>query len=182
MEFLKKKQKVRLTEGEELIEEYLDEEDIKAIPQKEITNLTGDNCSKRVADFYLQDYKIYIEFLGKWNKPKKQEEYRKKMRIYRENSIPCVYLFPDNLGTLDFILKRRIKKELQKNSGFPNNLKWQLFKWNWKILVEKLGLAPIILIFLIFYIDIVLFRVLFGLLVLNTVYYSLKDSFFKKID
>tara|TARA_Y100000310_G_scaffold336096_1_gene419774 strand:+ start:2209 stop:2733 length:525 start_codon:yes stop_codon:yes gene_type:complete len=164
------------TEGEEIIRDYLFNENIKFKEQEEIPNLKNDTYSKRVADFYLPQYKIYIEFLGQWNSEKGKERYNEKKKIYRENNIPCVYIYPENLGILNFILKRRIKKVLQ-----DPKLKWQLFKFNWTLFAEDVGIGLIVFIALIYFIDILWTRILFGIGLINVVYQSLNKTYFRKI-
>lgn len=171
------KKKYVLSEGEELIREYLEEEVIKAISQKDILNLKNDSSSKRIADFYLPDYKVYIEFFGQYSNPKHRERYLEKKRVYKENNIPCVYLYPDNLGTLSFILKRRIKVELQKYE----KLKFRLFRWNWRIFIDKFGLFPFLALIMMLYTKSLGVNVILGLFFLSFVYSALKDSFLRKI-
>ncbi len=120
------------SDGEELIEEYFDAEGIEFKPEVKIENLKGDKIPYRKADFYLPQYKTYVEFFGRWNTEHNREKYNEKKRIYAENKIPCVYLYPDNLGILSFIFKRRLKMELKKH-----NMKLQLLRINCSIFAEK---------------------------------------------
>ena len=81
-----------------------------------------------VIDFYLPTYGICIEFLGMWkNGEKYQYDYKEKLRVYRQNSIPCVPLWPDNLGTMEYIFPMRARIELKKYN--KNN---QLFFFEFK--------------------------------------------------
>jgi len=104
-----------LSEGELVVEQYLIDEGIKYEVQKEITGLKGDyDKSYRIADFYLNKFDVYVEFLGKWNAGEKYRlDYKEKMRIYNANNIACVYLWPDNLGFIKQALNYRIEKELR---------------------------------------------------------------------
>jgi hypothetical protein len=104
-----------LTEGELVVEQYLIDEGIKYEVQKEIRGLKGDyDRKKRRADFYLNKFDIYVEFLGKWNSGEQfRNEYKEKMRIYATNNIACVYLWPENLGFIKQALNYRIEKELR---------------------------------------------------------------------
>ena len=134
-----------VSEGEELIKEFLEEKGIKVKEQVKIPKLKNDYADYRVADFYLPQYRIYIEFLGKWNEEKHRRKYIKKKEVYTNNRIPCVYLYPDNLGILNFILFKRVTKVLKQYG-----LKWQLLKWIHEIMMHKFGLFFIGLIILIF--------------------------------
>lgn len=111
------------TEGEKIIEYFLDDQEIKYEKEVIIPKLEGDSKTHRIADFYLPTYKVYVEFLGKWNSVEKKWDYREKKEIYELNEIPCVYIYPDNLGTLNDIFRMRLQEQLDK---YPE-LKWQRF-------------------------------------------------------
>jgi len=168
--------KNKSSEGEEFIKDFLESEDIKFRPEEKIEDLKGDDSSYRVADFYLPQYKVYVEFFGQWNVSEEHKKrYNKKKRVYRENKIPCVYLYPENLGILKFLLKRRIKDVLKSQ-----DMKWQLFKINWEIFKEENGLiALIILGILIYYINNLIGRIVLSLLFIGVIYERLKKSFLK---
>ena len=46
------------------------------------------------------------------------------MNVYRLNKIPCVYLFPENLGIIKYVFDKRIQIEL-----FNNGLLKELYKY-----------------------------------------------------
>ena len=162
------------SEGEQIIEEYFQEEDIKFKPEVKIENLKGDNKPYRKADFYLPQYKTYVEFFGLWNLDRNKEKYREKKRIYENNKIPCVYIYPDNLGILNFIFKRRLKNVLKKY-----NMRLELLKINWSILREK-HLPPIIIfLLLVIFIENIVAKIIFGLFFIYFVYLGFKLTFFK---
>ena len=170
--------KQKMSEGEEVIKEFLEEEGIGYEFQKEISRLANDEKEFRVADFYIPQYKVYLEFFGKWNVPENKEKYIKKRNVYKENNVPCVYIYPDNLGILDKILKRRIKKVLQDHK----ELKWQLFWLNWEIFIAKFGLFGLLLVFLVWYNQGIAGKILLSGLLLLLIFNSLKESFFRKIE
>lgn len=120
----------KLSEGETFIEEYLTEIGFKFASQYKISGLKNDTKSYRVSDFYLPKYKVHVEFLGKWNSAEHRERYKEKMRVYAANNIPCVYLYPDNLGILEQCLDFRIKRTLKQHNmrrelrRFLNDLYW----------------------------------------------------------
>ena len=144
------------SEGEELIEEFLKEKLIEFKREKEILNLNDDNKEYRIADFYLPRYKVYLEFFGKWNVEEYRIRYQKKKEVYDKNEIPCIYVYPDNLGALDFIFKRRLKDILNKH----HKLKFQRFKYNIDILMEKHLLELIIVGLLIYFIRFWVFKMI----------------------
>jgi hypothetical protein len=42
--------------------------------------------------------------------------YRVKKEVYRKNNLPCIYLYPENLGIIGFVFTKRLIVELQKKS------------------------------------------------------------------
>jgi len=123
------------SEGEFFIAECLRERRIKYHFQKKIENLKGDDKSFRIVDFYLPQYKVYIEFFGLWNATEENKQnYKKKREIYEKNNIPCIYLYPENLGIIDHLMDIRIQRELEKN-----NLNKELLRYRFNLLIEDRG-------------------------------------------
>ena len=62
-------------------------------------------------DFYLPDYKVYVEYWGLANTSK---DYRKnmkwKMAQYYENKIRFVSLYRNNLENLDWVFRRKFRE------------------------------------------------------------------------
>ena len=162
------------SDGEELIKEFLQETDIKFKREKKVTNLKGDYKPYRTADFYLPQYGVYVEFFGLWSIERSRKDYQKKRDIYEKNKIPCIFLYPDNLGILNFIFIRRLKNVLKKY-----DMKWQLFKCNFLIFQEKYLIGFVILIVLTTYIENMWARGIFIILILNIIHSSIKEIFLK---
>jgi hypothetical protein len=101
------------SEGETIIASMLQGLGIKYQEQFTISNLKYDKEDYRIADFYLPDYKVFIEFLGQWNTPEGKERYIKKMKVFAKNKKPCLYIFPDNLGAFEYIFDLRLQKTLR---------------------------------------------------------------------
>jgi hypothetical protein len=144
-----------LSEGEKFIEEYFIEERIKYEVQKRIEGLKGDSKTYRDADFYLPRYGVYVEFFGRWNDSKEERErYRKKKDVYFKNRIPCIYLYPENLGILEYVFHYRMKKVLRQHN-MNRQLNRYLFhdfnSQNWGLPVFLL--MSTILVFLTLYTD-----------------------------
>ena len=108
-------QEPQLSEGEKYIEEYFIEENIKYIPQYKLF-LKADQKAFRVVDFYLPKYGVYVEFFGKWNVSQEEKDrYREKKNVYYKNSIPCIYLYPENLGNIEYVFHYRIREVLRQH-------------------------------------------------------------------
>jgi hypothetical protein len=123
------------SEGEIFLTEFLNYEGISFQTEIRLPSLTDDKKSYRVADFYLPNYKIYIEFFGRWNTSEEdRNKYREKMRVYRLNEIPCIFIYPENLGIIHYSFNYRLRQELRKH-----NLNKELFRYNLKLLLENRG-------------------------------------------
>lgn len=122
-----KKQTIAPSEGEIFIQEYLKYHNIDFESEVKLTNLKYDDLTHRRADFYLKKYKVYLEFNGRWNNTKEDRvRYRDKKEVYRKNNIPCIYLYPENLGIIEFVFPKRLIEELEKHSLKKELLKFQL--------------------------------------------------------
>ncbi len=104
----------KLSEGEQIIEQFFLTSEITYIPNHKITNLRDDSRQYREADFYLPKFKMHVEFLGMWNVSEtERQRYREKKRVYAINGLPCIYLYPENLGPLRQVFDYRMETELR---------------------------------------------------------------------
>jgi len=135
-----------LTEGERFLCDFFKSEDIKFETQVRIDKLEGDSKSYRVADFYLPKFRMYVEFFGYWYEGEEHKAgYKEKMKVYSKNNIPCIYIFPENLGIIKYSFENRLKKELNKH-----NFKKELFRLNLNQMIDKRGSSfSYLIIFLI---------------------------------
>lgn len=119
------------SEGEEFIADFLDEVGIEFKEQVRLPDLDDDSKSYRDVDFYLPKYNMYLEFYGLWNKisDDKDQEYRKKKQVYKLNQVPCVYLYPENLGIIHFLFDKRLLAEFDK---WDMKKEARSYKW-WKL-------------------------------------------------
>jgi hypothetical protein len=140
------------TEGEEYLMDFFREFGIKYERDKKLVGLKGDQKSFRVADFYLPRFDAYVEFLGLWNKNIKDDDYRLKKNVYKNNGIPCVFLYPENLGILHFTFDKRLQKQLVENGK-----RKELRKYHWYKLFKARLTNFIILALSIIYLMAVLF-------------------------
>lgn len=67
-------------------------------------------------DFYLPDYNVYIEYWGMIDvdKKRKRSEYLRnmkwKMSQYHKNKIKFISIYPNNLGNINWIFKKKFKE------------------------------------------------------------------------
>lgn len=121
-------QKVNESEGEIYLENFFNELGIKFEREKQISGLKSDARQYRVADFYLPKYKVYVEFFGLWNKQIKDDDYRLKKEVYRLNGVPCVYVYPENLGIIKFSFDKRLQETLRVHNMKKELTKYRMFK------------------------------------------------------
>ena len=111
-----------------------------------ISNLKGDTKSYRIADFYLPEYKLYIEYFGMYNSTKEVRiQYDKKAQVYISNGIPTIFLYPHELGFLEYAFHKKILKVL-KVFNFKKELsQYKKNRKNNKIEGPNIWLAGIII-------------------------------------
>jgi len=124
--------------GEESIKDFLEVEGIRFKQEIEIPNLKGDTKKWRRADFYLTQYDVYFEYLGRWNDKKAQKEYKEKMKLFQDNNLSCIYLYPDELTTLRQTFYMKLHKNLMKRKkkcmAFKSILKMNRFHYGFVLL------------------------------------------------
>lgn len=138
------------TEGEKLIKEFFREFGIKYEYQVPVRNLSHDNKAHRIADFYLPKFDAYVEFFGLWNAGNEfRENYKQKKLVYKQNQVPCVFLYPENLGYLHFAIDHRLLETLKENHKEEALKK---YKW-WKLWNASKGnfVGIVLFTFLFFY-------------------------------
>ena len=114
------------SEGEEFLGDFLFSIGIEFEEQKRIENLKNDSKLYRTADFYLPKYKVYVEFFGLWNNMG-NDDYKQKKEVYRKNNIPCIYLYPENLGIIEYIFDKRLQIVLEKHDLKKELLAYKIF-------------------------------------------------------
>jgi hypothetical protein len=124
--------------GEEAIRDFFEVEGIRYKQEIEIPNLKGDTKKWRRADFYLPEYEVYFEYVGRWNEKKAQKEYKEKMKLFEQNRLPCIYVYPNELATLRQTFYMKLQQNLvrrRKNcKAFMNILKMNRFNYGFVFL------------------------------------------------
>jgi hypothetical protein len=129
------------SEGEQFIEEYFKHQGIRFRKQETLDGLKEDSKSHRVADFYLPKYKVYVEYYGQWNMDSEKNRYREKKQVYLKNHIPCVILYPENLGIIEFIFPKRMLDVMNRYK-----LEKELKRYKWKMMLEQSQFRPVLII------------------------------------
>ncbi len=116
-----------MTEGEDFIKDFFMKNKFEFRTEEMIDGLKNDSKSHRRADFYLPQYKVFVEFFGQYNLTEHKERYQEKRAVYIQNNIPCVFLYPENLGIIEYIFDRRMVYVLKRYK-----LEKELRKYTWK--------------------------------------------------
>lgn len=99
------------SKGELFIEDYLANSRIDYLAEYKITDLQGDTSNYRIADFYLPKLGFYVEYFGLYNNSKKdRERYVFKRDLYIKNRKPTIFIYPEDLGILDYVFHTEVKR------------------------------------------------------------------------
>lgn len=121
--------------GEKEIAEFLHFYHVKTEYETITFYLDGWLCTP---DFFLPDYKIFIEYYGGFPGSRKKKIIKNK--LYKKYGIPCIFITPSELKNLDYFLLAEIKK-IVKTSAYKkfklsrllkpklnkNELKWLIY-------------------------------------------------------
>lgn len=121
------------SEGEIFLKEFFLSEGITFEVEVKLPCLKEDKKAYRVADFYLTKLNVYVEFFGRWNTSEEDKnKYREKMRVYKLNNIPCIFLYPENLGIVHYSFRYRLRQVLK-----THQMSKELFRFNFKLFFEE---------------------------------------------
>lgn len=120
---------VKSSNEELYILHYLDKMGFHYIQEYHVSKLVGDDKSHRRVDFYLDRLGIYVEYFGMYNTTKKiRDNYDEKVKIYIKNGLPTIFLYPHELGFLDYAFHTKmlhlLRMEKFKSSSTLFNYKF----------------------------------------------------------
>jgi len=108
--------------AEQRIADYLTRQGVHYIYEYEAkTNALVFKKTFAKPDFYLPDYKVYVEYWGLVNASKDYRKYMmRKMALYHENKIRFISLYPSSLGNLDWVFRAKFKEVTGLELPTPN--------------------------------------------------------------
>jgi hypothetical protein len=113
-----------------------------------LIKLKGDTKEYRIPDFYLKKYNVFVEYYGLYNSTKDiRTEYDFKTSIYIKNDIPTIFLYPHELGIIDYVFHSKLIKVLKLNKF---NLKKQLLRYRLKRFIYKTSNSSFAILFFAF--------------------------------
>ena len=69
-------------------------------------------------DFYLPEFDVYVEYWGMIEDPKyKKDSYDRKKKLYKNNGIDFISLYPQNLKNLDFVFTSKLLDLIKEREG-----------------------------------------------------------------
>jgi hypothetical protein len=73
-------------------------------------------------DFFLPEFNIYVEYWGLIENPEyKKNSYDRKKKLYEENDIDFISLYPKNLDNLDFVFTSKLLDSIKRREGNLRN-------------------------------------------------------------
>ena len=102
--------------GEKIIADYLHGSNIRYEYEKSAMATSNRRISR--PDFYLSDYGVYVEYWGMIDTQHEhtRQEYIKSMEWkiakYHENDIKFISIYPEDLGNLDSVFKKRLREKI----------------------------------------------------------------------
>lgn len=132
----KTKKEEKASSEEKFIIEFFKNNDFNySFEDHKLTKLKGDTKEWRVPDFYLKNYKVYVEYFGMYNHNKEtRAEYDLKRDVYFKNDIPVIILHPHQLGIIEYAFHVGMLKTLKVKKF---NLGKQLFLYRLKRFISK---------------------------------------------
>jgi hypothetical protein len=75
-------------------------------------------------DFFLPEFNVFVEYWGMIEDERyKKESYDFKTKLYKENDIDLISLYPRNLNNLDWDFTSKLLELIKRREG--NNRKWR---------------------------------------------------------
>ena len=73
-------------------------------------------------DFFLPEFEVYVEYWGLIDNPEyKKNSYDKKKKLYKDNDIDFISLYPKNLSNLDWDFTCKLLELFKKREGNQRN-------------------------------------------------------------
>jgi hypothetical protein len=127
---MQKTKKREPSKGELFIEDYLAESRIEYKEEFRINDLKEDTSEYRIADFYLPKLGFCVEYFGMYNNSKKdRERYVFKRNLYIKNRKPTIFIYPEDLGILDYVFHTEVKR-LFRYKIYHNRKKYLRYSLN----------------------------------------------------
>ena len=94
--------------GEHKIVRFFESNDIRYLYREKKIDLPKDTQQYLLLDFYLPDYKVYVNFLSGWEDPKQRPRLLGRIDRCTKYSIPCVFIYPKDLEHLSAVLHKKL--------------------------------------------------------------------------
>lgn len=75
-------------------------------------------------DFYLPEFNVYVEYWGLIDKPEyKKKQYDRKKKLYADNDLEMLSLYPKNLTNLDFVFTSKLLEIFKVRQGIERKFR-----------------------------------------------------------
>ncbi len=69
-------------------------------------------------DFFLPEFNVFVEYWGKIDDPEyKKNSYDRKKKLYKDNALDFISLYPKNLSNLDFAFTSKLLDLIKERGG-----------------------------------------------------------------
>ena len=69
-------------------------------------------------DFFLPEFDVFVEYWGMIDDPEyKKNSYDRKKKLYKDNALNFISLYPKNMDNLDFVFTRRLLDLIKEREG-----------------------------------------------------------------
>lgn len=137
------------------VADYLRDAGISFKSEVELHDLLDDPTkTHRRVDFYLKNLDVYVEYFGLYNSTKeRRQEYEEKKRVYFKNRMPSIFLYPHELGIIDYAFHTKMIRLLRhKSIGNRKHLiRYKLNRlWRYGDLGNLIGAGLFFFLFVLF--------------------------------
>lgn len=141
---------IQPTPKELYLEWFFEDSNIKFVRQVKKEGLKGDSKSFRVVDYYLPKLDVYVEYLGMWHQGENhKKDIREKINVYLKNRLPTVFIYPEEIGSLEWTFHYKLVKLLSHKS-FLKSHKGKLIKFRLSSFLSENFSRFFLVIFLFF--------------------------------
>lgn len=69
-------------------------------------------------DFFLPEFNVFVEYWGMIDDPEyKKNSYDRKKKLYKDNSLDFISLYPKNMDNLDFVFTSKLLDLIKEREG-----------------------------------------------------------------
>ncbi|MBI1969654.1 hypothetical protein HYS48_03080 [Candidatus Woesearchaeota archaeon] len=103
-------------EGAKALQAFFKSHNIASAYREKKINLKHEVKEYVLPDFYLAGYDIFVEFMSGWDDPKQRPRLLEKLEIAERNSLPILFLYPNELKDLPFHFEKKFQDMMRRKN------------------------------------------------------------------